>query len=101
MYSGNECLNLEPYASTEMNRLRFNLEDRGAWDFQVCAEMQLPISSNGDLLWKWTYSEESLTSYCQEKWNVTPDFRRIPSIFGEYNATRSFKQVSNIIFSNG
>eukprot|EP00053_Salpingoeca_punica_P007734 m.70486 g.70486 ORF g.70486 m.70486 type:complete len:486 (-) comp14302_c1_seq1:444-1901(-) len=72
--------------------------DAYSWDYQSCTEIVSNIDTNGvtDMFLPFPYDWPALVKYCKNRWNVTPDPLKIPTM---YNITA--ESASNIIFTNG
>lgn len=92
-YTGTASCN-DIAGSTDNDRL-----GTGAWEFQSCTEMVLPICSNGvdDMFEKSPWNFTQFSKGCQKQFNVNPEKNKAFVLFGGKN----INDVTNIIFSNG
>jgi dipeptidyl-peptidase II len=77
-----------------------------AWDYQVCTEIVLLVSTNNvtDMFPPYEWNMDTLTSYCKKRWNVVPNPNWTRTYFGGTAAdpAKAFRESgSRIIFSNG
>jgi dipeptidyl-peptidase-2 len=77
-----------------------------AWDYQVCTEIVLLVSTNNvtDMFPPYAWNMETLTNYCTKRWGVTPNPNWTSTHFGGSPADPASafrKSASRIIFSNG
>lgn len=74
--------------------------DGRSWDYQACTELVHAIATNGesDMFPPMEFSEYLLETYCLERFNVRPMYRKLNSLWG---IDRIEELVSRILFVNG
>jgi lysosomal Pro-X carboxypeptidase len=76
--------------------------DAGGWEYQTCTQMPMPMATgNNSMFLEEDFNSTAWTSFCQQKYSVTPKWDWAWETFGGANFTKDFAGYSNIMFSNG
>jgi lysosomal Pro-X carboxypeptidase len=78
-------------------------EDPFGWNYQVCNEMIMPISSNGftDMFLTSLWDPDTYYDNCVSQMGLKPQFTWALDTFGGRNPQKDFAHYSNIILTNG
>jgi hypothetical protein len=76
--------------------------DGSSWDFETCTFLVEAIGTNGvtDMFFPRAWSMEWLTAHCKRRFNVTPQPRALPDLWG-FDEEMLPRVTSRIIFTNG
>lgn len=77
--------------------------DSSGWNYMACNEMLMPINQNGvsDMFWPVLFNASQRIQECQDLYKITPQYNWALDYFGGRKPSIDFKNVHNIIFSNG
>lgn len=80
-----------------------NLGDGHGWDALACNQVVLPMSSNGSgMFWdEGDFDYPGYTKMCQDTFGLTPQYDWALQFFGGADINTEWKDMTNIVWSNG